>query len=130
MSIYHDGSDHNAQAIHTAAKAGLSNEHLLALALPNGYEVGYGGSDCETCGYNYDDVTWYFHGPDSVSYSGRFGCYGGAMGERVTFDQALAELPRFVPEDGEHTPALDRAHLDEMWADHAELLDTIKEGTL
>ena len=127
--IHYNGSDWNLRALHEAARRGMSDEHLLALALPDGYSLGYGSSDCETCGYNFDEVTWYFHGNNSVSYKARFGCYSGGYGERATFDEVLRDLPSFAPfEDGDNTPTLDMPHLHQLWQDHALLLDAIKGG--
>lgn len=116
-------------ALAAAARLGVSDEHLIALMWPNGYECYYGSSDCETCGYNTDEVTWYFHGPNKVSWEGRWGCYSGDTGGPATFDEALRHVPSFGEwSRDEHGGGqdLDRAHLEALWAECKAELGKIK----
>lgn len=103
---------------------------LLHTAMPE-VAVCYSWDHCEMCGTNTEEVEWKFHGPNSVTYSARYGCYGGhAQTEPVTLKEAVDQLPplggthlvsmfAYDEEDGDEDvsegPELTVEHLESLW---------------
>ena len=127
MSATDHMTEHHKEALAAAVAAGVAEHHLLALARPEGLTLYYGGMNCELCGYSYDEITWHFHGPDSVSWRGSWGCYGGGTGGPATFAEALEQVPPLGDEENKTIPQVTRAHLEELWQEARAELDEIQE---
>lgn len=131
-NIYTDGyiPANFAKELADLLRANASDSDLLKLIAPNGVRSDYGSSDCETCGVNYDEVTWNFHGPDSVSWTASYGCFGGETGGPSTFQEALNEVPigptSYDSLDDKEVPGPSLEELQSLWAEHQVILDRIR----